>query len=145
MLKLYEGKLQVSTEKNVQQNGGENTCTLISRQRMKFYNSMLEEICRSSNRKHLCYFWEQQSFSWNVHLQLQKLSKSIDFYNSPASGIWNYRKASKDMAKKRNDRNVCASLRKRLEDSVRDAEKLDTELKQRPERLIDANNISSIK
>ena len=49
------------------------------------------------------------------------------------------------MAKKRNDRNVCASLRKRLEDSVRDAEKLDTELKQRPERLIDANNISSIK
>lgn len=133
VLKLHEGKLQVSTEKNVQQNGGENTCTFIPRQRMKFYNSMLEDICKSSNGKHLSYIWEQQSFRWNVHLQLQKLSKSIDFYNSPAIGIRNYREASKDMAKK-NDRNVCASLRKRLEDiSVRDTEKLDTEQKQRRE------------
>lgn len=74
---------------------------------------------------------------------LQKRSKSIDFYNSPASGIRNYREASKDIAKK-NDRNVCASLRKRMEDSVRDTEKLVTELKQRRERQIDANNISSI-
>ena len=32
-----------------------------------------------------------------------------------------------------------------MEDSVRDAEKLYTELKQRRERLIDANNISSTK
>ena len=37
------------------------------------------------------------------------------------------------MAKK-NDQNVCASLRKRVEDSVSDTEKLDTELKQRRER-----------
>ena len=37
------------------------------------------------------------------------------------------------MAKK-NDQNVRASLRKTVEDSVRDTEKLDTELKQRRER-----------
>ena len=60
-------------------------------------------------------------------------SLKVDFYNSLASGIRNYREASKDMAKK-NDQNVCASLRKRVEDSVRGTEKLDTELKQRRER-----------
>ena len=46
---------------------------------------------------------------------------------------------------KKCDRNVCTSLLCKVEASAKDAEKLDGELKQRRERLLQSSNISGIK
>lgn len=115
-------------------------------ERMVFYNKVIEDIhmSTSGHAKHESYLREQQSFRWNVQVQLENLSKKVEFYNNPASSIPAYRKIAKDNIKKCN-KNVCNSLLCKVDNSVSDAEKLDGELKQRRERLLDSQNISGIK
>ena len=106
--------------------------------RMKFYNSVIEDTHLSTSGslyKNANYLREQQSFRWDFHVRLEKLSEKVEFYNNSASGIPKYCNITKDNIKK-CDRNVCTSLLCKVEASVIDAEKLDGELKQRRERLL---------
>lgn len=148
MLAFQGGKLRLSTSESVpaKKPWEKYLYPHPKTERMVFYNRIIEDIHMSTSGhiKHESYLREQQSFRWNVHVRLERLSQKVEFYNNPASGIPAYSKIAKENIKKCNQ-NVCTSLLHKVEDSVSDAEKLDGELKLRRERLLESKNILGIK